>query len=369
VKYSASVQIKELNRATLARQMLLARETMAPARALERLVGMQAQLARPPFLGLWSRLAGFRREQLIRSVERREVVRATMMRATIHLLTARDYRSLRPALQPMLGRIMQSMLRDRAAARELPAMTSAARRFFGEEPRTFDELRVFLAERFPRVGDVRAAGYAIRLHLPLVQVPDGGRWAWPGAADFALAEEWLGERLPRDPGPRTLVLRYLAAFGPATPGDAQTWSGLQGLGEVFDDLRPKLRIFRDERGRELFDLPRAPRPPADTPAPLRFLPEYDNLLLSHADRSRVMSNERQRRIVTANGLLPTFLVDGFLAGIWKVSRKKDVAALVVEPFIALAKDVRRALVEEGEQLLRFVEEGAHSFEVRLLEKK
>jgi len=239
------VQIKELNRATLARQMLLARSDATPARAVERLVGMQAQLARPPFIGLWSRLSGFRRDQLRQAAGRRRMVRATLMRGTIHLVTARDYLWLRPSLQPALSQIMRGFLRG-GARFDVARIVEAARGFFAEQPRKFDELRGFLEKRFPGV-DARLACLAVRMQLPLVQVPAGGPWAWPGAADFALAEEWLGEPLPRDAGPRTLVFRYLAAFGPATAADAQTWSALAGLREVFEELRPQLRSFRDAR--------------------------------------------------------------------------------------------------------------------------
>src|SRR5204863_7940547 len=162
-------------------------------------------------------------------------------------------------------------------------------------------------------------GYAVRTQLPLVLLPGDHEWGFPGDAHFALAEEWLAGSLAMEDRPRTLVLRYLAAFGPASASDIQAWSGLTGLTPVLNELRPQLRVFRDERRRELFDLPEAPRPPADTPVPVRFVADFDNLILSHADRTRVIADEHRPVVITNNGqVLPTFLVDGFVAGTWRV---------------------------------------------------
>lgn len=356
---------RELNRATLARQMLLAREQTAPLRAIERLAGLQAQLARPPFISLWSRLEGFRREHLAELLHRREVVRATLMRGTLHLVSANDYVALRPALQPLLTRAMRSVLRDRAEGLAIDALVRAARAYFDEEPRTFEELRDHLLQLHPG-ADERAMGFAVRTHLPLVQVPTDAAWAFPSAADFAVAETWLGQPIARrDPGPDALVLRYLAAFGPATAADAQTWSGLQALREVFDALRPRLLTFQDERGRELFDLPAAPRPPADTPAPARFLPDFDNLVLAHDDRARLVADEHRPALFLPNlRIPPSFLVDGMVAGTWKVERARSTATLSIEPFARISKKARDELTEEGDRLLRFVEPDARAHEVR-----
>jgi hypothetical protein len=364
IEPAAPLTTRALNRATLARQMLLAREKCTAVEAIERLVGLQAQLARPPFIGLWSRARGFGREDLTRSLARREVVRATMMRGTLHLVTANAYQCLRAAIQPVLSQAMAQVLRGRADALDIEEVVAEARRYFEQEPRTFEELRDHLLSLHPK-GDERAMGYAVRMHLPLVQVPADTTWGYPGTADFTVAETWLGEPMGTDDRPHTLVLRYLAAFGPATPADAQTWSGLKGLKGVFEELRPKLSTFQDERGRELFDLADAPRPPEDTPAPARFVPEYDNLVLSHADRTRIVADEHRPRIAMPNlRILPTFLVDGFVAGTWKIERKKAQATLVVEPFGALAKKAREELEREGEALVRFVEGDAGAFEVR-----
>jgi len=355
---------RALNRATLPRQMLLRREKTSAVRAVERLAGLQAQLARPPFIGLWSRLQGFRAEHLMRPVNDRKSVRATVMRGTLHLVSTKDYQALRPVLQPMLSAAMQGVLGERAGGLDLDALKAAARACLDDRPCTFEELRAALRKSWPQ-ADERAMGYAVRMHLPLVQVPTDTRWGWPGVAAFAVADSWIGARVRDEGDPRDLVTRYLAAFGPATVRDAETWSYLKGLGPAFAALRPKLLVFHDERGRELFDLPKAPRPPEKTPAPVRFLPDYDNLLLSHADRRRVIADEHRPRIATNNlRLPPTFLVDGFAAGTWSIDRTRATAALVLEPFAPVPRPSRTVLVEEGEALARFVEPDAQKVEVR-----
>jgi hypothetical protein len=206
-----------------------------------------------------------------------------------------------------------------------------ARSFF-KEPHTFDEFRKYVGK-----GDERAIAYAVRMHLPLIQVPADAQWGYSSAAVFKLFED------PIDPpDPQALVLRYLAAFGPASINDMQTWSGLRGLRESFDALRPKLVTFTDERGKELFDLPKAPRPDEDVDAPVRFLPEYDNLLLGHIDRTRVVPEEYRQRMFTANLAIPAaFLVDGFVAGTWKIERGK----VKLEPFGRLSREAKKALEE------------------------
>jgi hypothetical protein len=356
---------QQLNRALLARQMLLTREKISPLRAIERLVGLQAQQARPPFTGLWTRLSGFEREHLLRLLQSRDVVRATTMRCTLHLMSASDYLALRRGLQPMLTLGMRSVLRDRAKNLDIEALVTEAMRFFEERPRTFTELRATLMKVFPR-ADERAMGYAVRTHLPLVVVPDDSEWGFRADGGFAVAESWLGQPLGGDEQPSALVLRYLAAFGPAAASDVQAWSGLTGLQGVLEALRPKLRVFRDERKRELFDLPKAPRPSAHTPAPVRYLPEFDNVILSHADRTRIIANEHRPRVATRNlQVLATFLVDGFVAGTWKTTLKKKTATLVITPFAPLPKAVKPVLMEEGEILVRFVEPDAREFAVRL----
>ena len=356
----------ELNRATLARQMLLAREKVPVVRAVERLAGMQAQLPRPPYIGLWARVEGFRPEQLTQAAVERKVVRATLMRGTLHLVSAADYRAWRPALQPMLTAAMHGVLRDRAQGIDLDHVAETARRVLGERPQTFEALRAVLGRAYPR-ADPRALGYVVRTHLPLVQVPADARWGWSAAAEFAPAEAWIGQAIPATADLLPLVLGYLGAFGPASVRDAAAWSGVRDLVPAFEALRPKLRVFRDEQGRELFDLPRAPRPPASVPAPVRFLPDYDNLLLAHADRTRVIADEHRKRVATANlRILPTFLVDGRVAGTWSVERSRTTARLTVTPFARLARAARPAVEQEGRDLIAFCEPEAKVVEVRVV---
>ncbi len=355
---------RRLNRATLARQMLLQRDCCSAVEAVERLCGMQAQEPRPPFPGLWTRLHGFRRQDLHRALHDRTLVRGTLMRGTLHLMSAADYVAHRTTLQPMLTRSL-ALLGTRAEGLDAEAVLPVARALLSERPRTFGELRAALVEQFPGIND-RALGFTVRMCLPLVMIPTEDRWGFPADARFGLAESWLGTPICDEANLDALILRYLAAFGPATAADVQQWSGLQRIKTVLESLRPRLALFRDERGRTLFDLPDAPRPLEDTPAPPRFLPEFDNLVLSHADRTRVLGDEHRHFVLGAkNGRIPaTFLVDGWVAGTWRVERKKQAATLTITPFAALPKSAAVALAEEGDALLRFVEDEATTFEVR-----
>ena len=363
---------RQLNRATLARQMLLARESMTATKAVTRLVAMQAQLARPPFVGLWTRLDKFTRDQLIRAVVKKDVVRATSLRGTIHLMTAVDFVAFRGAIQPGLTKGLQVILRKRLDTFDSDRVMTMARAFFGKAPATFDAFRVHLKKSFPK-GDERAMAYAVRLQLPMVQVPGDATWGYDAAADFALADEWLdkgaaGLQEEGAAGPQTgrLVTRYLAAYGPATIADAQTWSGLAGLKETFEALRPSLVTFRDDKKRELFDLPDAPRPGDDAAAPVRFLPEFDTLMLAHADRSRFIADAHRPKLTSKNlQVAAVFLVDGMAAGTWKVERKRKTATLVLQSFAPLPKKAVVSLEAEGNALLRFVEEDAETRAVRI----
>jgi hypothetical protein len=350
---------RALNRALLARQMLLRRAKTDVVSAVEQLVAMQAQLARPPFVGLWTRVESFTREALIDALSKRRVVRGTSLRGTIHLMSARDFAALRGAIQPALTRGLQSIVGSRLQSIDLAAVTAEAVRFFGKAAATFDALRAHLSGAFPK-ADTRAIAYAARMLVPLVQVPTDARWGFPGAADFTTADLWLKKKVSTAPAPPdALVRRYLAAFGPATPTDAQIWSGLKSLRATFESLRPSLATFRDERGRELFDLPDAPRPAEETPAPVRFLPEFDNLMLAHADRTRVIADVHRARLTSDNlQVAATLLVDGLVAGVWTIERTAKSAVLVVEPFGALSRSQRGDVEAEGDRLLAFVEPDA-----------
>jgi hypothetical protein len=363
--------LRALNRATLERQMLLRRQTLPAEEAIEHLVGMQAQAPNPPYVGLWTRLEGFHPDQLARLILERRAVRVALMRNTVHLVSARDCLKLRPLMQPVIDRGLYANRANRAGVEglDVEALSAAGRALLEERPRTASELGVLLRERWPESAAASLAR-AVRHLVPLVQVPPRGVWGMSGQTTHTTVEAWLGRPLDPDPSPEEMVVRYLGAFGPAGVKDVQTWSGLTRLGEVVDRLRPRLSTFRDEHGRELFDLPDAPRPDPDTPAPPRFLPEFDNLILSHADRTRVIADDYRRALASRNGMVPaTFLVDGFVRGTWKTQRTRRKATLVIEPFERLTKKDREALAEEGERLIRFMAqpEGAEPYEIRVSE--
>jgi hypothetical protein len=358
---------RALNRATLERQMLLRRQRLSAEDAIEHLVGMQAQAPTPPYVGLWTRLEGFYPDELARLILDRRAVRVALMRNTVHLVSARDCLAFRPLVQPVIDRGLYGNRTHRVGIEgvDIEALSAAGRALLEERPRTAKELGILLREGWPE-RDPASLARAIRHLLPLVQVPPRGVWGKSGPAAHTTAEAWLGRSLDSDPSLEEMAVRYLGAFGPATVKDVQTWSGLTRLGGIVDRLRPRLLSFRDEHGGELFDLHDAPRPDPNVPAPPRFLPEFDNLILSHADRIRVIANKYRKAIASKNGMVPAiFLVDGFVRGTWKSERSRGKATLLIEPFEPLAKNDHDALVEEGERLVRFmaVPEGVETFEI------
>ena len=358
---------RALNRALLERQLLLHRRRDSAAEAIEHLVGMQAQEPGNPYIALWSRLEGFDPEELSRMIADRLPVRSSLMRATIHLVTARDCLALRPVMQSVLERTFASSAFARnIAGVDLGELLAAGRNLLEERPRTRAELRPLLAERWPGY-DTDSLASAIGFLLPLVQVPPRGLWGKSGRATLTTVEAWLGRPLDPDPTPDDVVLRYLAAFGPATVGDIRTWSRLTGLRAVIERLRPYLVTFRDERGRELFDLPEAPRPDPETPAPPRFLPEYDNILLSHDDRGRIIPDNRGLPMPAGRGgELGSLLVDGFLGGMWRITRGRGKATLVIAVSGHWTKADQTAVVEEGARLLAFVAADAEDHDVQIV---
>jgi hypothetical protein len=355
--------LRELNRTTLSRQALLQRSETSVTAAVEQLVGLQAQQAAAPYIGLWTRLENFQREDLAKLLHAREIIKATFIRGTLHLCTAQDYLRFRTTLQPALTAGWEAIAKGRKADFDMDALLTSAREFIAEKPRAFAEISEMLTRTMPGY-DVGAMRYAVRTHIPLVQVPISTGWSYPGDPEFALAEWWIGAPIAPEENLRELVFRYLAAFGPATVTDSQTWSYIS-LKETFQQLRPELQTYRDERKRELFDLPCKPIVDADTPASVRFLPEYDNLLLSHQLRTRIISEEHRSKVFLPGlRVRSTILIDGFVAGAWKVEKKKGIATILIELFDSRKPSELKSLTSEAERLVRFIEPDAKSFEVK-----
>ncbi|MDC8016038.1 winged helix DNA-binding domain-containing protein [Tahibacter soli] len=344
---------RELNRATLARQWLIGRANATPLAAIEHLAGLQAQAPNPPYYQLWTRLADFRRDDLTALIEERRVVRAACQRSTLHLVGARDFLGLRGLVDAVLERGLQGGHGRFLTGLDLDEIAKAGDALLRRGALSNAELGAKLAERWTGRDETSLAA-VLRCRRALVHVPPAGTWNHNKSALLAPAERWLDAPLDGRATIDAWVPRYLAAFGPASVKDMQTWSGLTGLAAAFERQRDALVTFRDENGVELFDLPDAPRPDAGTPVPTQFLAEFDNLLLSHADRTRVVATEHQKKVMTINGLVRgAILVDGFVQGIWRIERGKRAATLSVEPFATLAKKDRDALADEGRRLLAF----------------
>jgi hypothetical protein len=343
---------RELNRALLARQFLLAREPVAAKHVIEHLAGMQAQVPRDPYIALWTRIDGFDPCELERLIAGRKAVRIVVMRGTIHLLTARDCLEFRPLMRPMLAKHAEKMFEtvDGVAREELIA---AVRDIVDARPMTYVELSRELEGRWPGV-DGRVLALCARGLLPLVQVTPRGLWTSSGPSAHTTAEAWIGKPLRAKPDPVRFVERYLRAFGPAAFEDVTAWSRLPGLRPALEELRPKLRTFRDENGRKLFDVADGPLPDPDTPAPVRFFPEYDNVFLGHRDRSRVnVRNYFDMDFPKGGSFKGSFTVDGFLAGFWRIVTSKGASSLELFPTGRLTKAARDELGDEGAGLLRF----------------
>ena len=345
---------RQLNRATLRRQLLLGRAPRPARDAIEHLAGLQAQAPLAPYVGLWTRLAGFGHEELKDLLAERAVVRAHLMRNTVHLVSAADFVRFRPLFQPVMERALAGNFGQRLRGVDLAELRAVAAALLSSTPLTRGQLAERLSARWPDT-DPAALAYAATHLLQLVQVPPRGLWGRSGQATWFLASAWLDAPAPGlDPAAALdqLVLRYLAAYGPATVRDAQAWSGLSRLREVTGRLGARLRTFTGPDGAELYDLPDAPRPGGDVPAPPRFLPEYDNLLLSFADRSRVIPANRPVPLPPGNGATAgTLLADGRWAADWTIARGRDRAELEVRPFGPLS--AADAVAAEGRRLLEF----------------
>jgi hypothetical protein len=351
---------RALNRALLARQMLLRPVRLSAAAAIERLVGMQAQAPNLPYVGLWARLQGFRHEELSELVRSRSAVRISLMRNTIHLVTTEDALRLKPLFQPLHER---GFFRGSPWGRDLKSMNPDALLEAGREimggggPRTIAELATLLAPRFPD-HDAQSLAYGVRYLLPMVFATPRGIWQAGGPVALTTVERWLGRSAGPVIAPEELVLRYLAAFGPASAADMRAWSGL-AMRLAFEKLRPRLASFRDEHGIELFDLPRSPRPAAETAVPVRFLPDYDNILLAHADRTRIMAPGQHLGLFSSNGIMKgSVLVDGFVRAGWRPIKDKPGTALVITAFDEpIRRQDRATVTAEGLRLLTFLAPG------------
>jgi len=337
---------RALNRALLERQLLLRRAKVPAAAAIERLVAVQAQEPHAGYYGLWARVEGFRPDELTRLMERREAVRMSLMRSTIHLVTARDALRLRPVVQSVLERTWSgSGFARMLDGVDVSQVIAAGRAALTERDLSGAELKRLLAERWPE-QDPTALSYAVRFNVPLVHLPPRGVWGHSVQLRQQTLEAWLGEPVAHHADPDDAILRYLAAFGPATTADISTWSGLTGVRAAVERLRPRLRAFRDERGRELLDVPDGPLPDPDTPAPVRFLPWFDNAFLSHKDRSRIIPPEHAHRNIGVIGR-PVVLVDGFVRAFWAI-RDGELEIEPLEPLRGLDE-----VHAEGERLLAF----------------
>jgi hypothetical protein len=352
-----TLNTQTLNRTLLGRQLLLKRSRMSVLQALEHLAGMQAQMPMSPYVGLWSRLAGFRHDQLGDLITGRSAVRIALMRNTLHLVTADDCLRFRPVVQRILTRAYR-----KADPERLDAMIAAGRAIVEAQPLTNAEIGRALKKQFPR-HHWTVLGYAVRDHVPLVQVPPRGLWGASCPPTLTTAESWLGRRLGESSAPDDLILRYLRAFGPASVADVQAWSGLPGLKPEVERLRPRLCVYHDERGRELFDVPGATISRRTGDVPVRFLPEYDNVLVAYADRSRIIPSAHLQRVMRQLGR-PPVVVDGFVRAHWRLTKTAKHTTLEIELFDRAAARRRDELEAEGRRLLRFAAGDAAAHRVR-----
>jgi len=336
-----------LNRALIERQMLRERADHSALATIEHLFGVQAQEPKSPYVGLWTRITNFQPRELEDLLTSKQAVRMLLMRGTIHLVSAEDALALRPLTQLKLDRELQSgPFANRLKGLDLDELAEAGRKLMDDTPQSTAEAGKQLLPSWPD-REHTVLGNALRNKLALVQIPPRGLWHSSGRAVCTTVENWLGK--PQSAMSReTLVLRYLKAFGPATVMDAQQWSGLTRLAEVFENLRTQLITFKNEAGKELFDLPGAPRPDPETPLPVRFLPEFDNILLAHADRTRVIADDRLGVVI---GGKPTVLVDGYVVATWSVSKERDITVDYIDK---LPKSKQKAVDQEADRLRAWI---------------
>jgi DNA glycosylase AlkZ-like len=349
-----TLTLRELNRATLARQLLLRRHRLTVTRAVQRVAGIQAQWPPSPYIGLWSRVEGFRADDLMRAIARRRIVKATLMRTTLHLVTASDYLAYAGIYRERRVAELQRQLDALGEAADLEEEGERIATLAAERPRSRPELLAALGRPKLRIEDRRPwlVWVALSARAGLIHGPPASAWrSHTAGGTFAPARTWLGaDGATGDAAAELLVRRYLAAFGPASRADMTQWSGLpmSVLGRGLERLA--LRTFRDELGRELYDLPRAQRPPGDTPAPARLVPRFDSLVLGHHDRTRVLPDEHRAAVIEGGEVRPTFLVDGFVAGTWAL----EGGRVGLEPFAPIPREARRELDDEAARLEAFV---------------
>ncbi|MFI6100305.1 winged helix DNA-binding domain-containing protein [Lentzea sp. NPDC051213] len=336
-----------LNRALIERQMLRERADESALATIEHLFGIQAQEPKSPYVGLWTRLTHFQPRDLEDLLTSKQAVRLLLMRGTIHLVSASDALGLRPLTQIKLDRELQSgPFASRLKGLDLDAVAEAGRKILDDEPQGTADAGKQLKEHWPD-REHTVLGNALRNKLALVQLPPRGLWHSSGRAVCTTVENWLGK--PQQAmAKEELVLRYLKAFGPSTVMDAQQWAGLTKLGETFESLRDQLVTFRNEAGKELFDLPDAPRPDPETPVPVRLLPEFDNILLAHADRRRVIADDRLGVVI---GGKPTVLVDGYVVATWAFTKDRTITVDYIDQ---LPRSRQKAVAEECDRLQDWV---------------
>jgi winged helix DNA-binding protein len=364
------LSLRDLNRAMLARQLLLERARIGVVPAIERLAALQAQWAPSPYVALWSRLKDFRREKLWSAIEHHEVVRARLMRGTLHLVSARDFYAYAVATQDLQRGAWNRLQVGRGVD---PGEVAALAIAFARQPRPKEDVLKHIQEHVgPKLGGPFnwLVWRFVSAHADLVTAPPGGHWEYGGTdAPYVAALHWIarGARPSEDDALAVLVRRCLAAFGPATLADIAQFAGQvpPRIRPTLERIAPKLRTFSDEQGRLLYDLPRAPRPDGDVVAPVRFLPRYDELLISYKHRDRVIAPEHRPAVYSKNAIVEAVvMVDGFAAGTWRLDRAKKEAALAIAPFARLAPRDRAAIETEGRGLLNFLAPDARSFAVR-----
>lgn len=351
--------LRELNRATLARQMLLERVALPVVTAIERLAALQAQWAPSPYLALWSRLKDFERESLWNAIEKHTVIRARLMRGTLHLVSARDFYAYAVATQDFQRGAWNRLQIGRGVDPKEVAKLAVA---YTREPRTSEDVVSHLTDRLGSFGGPYKwlIWRFVSAHADLVSAPPAGHWAHGGTnVPYVAARHWIdgGERPTEENAVELLIRRYLAAFGPAALADIARFAGQvpARIRPVLERITPSLRRFSDEQGRTLFDLPRAPRPAADVTAPVRLLPRYDELLIGYEHRDRVIAKEHRGAVYSRNAIVEAvFLVDGFAAGTWSLATTKADAVVRIKPFGTLARSDRAAAIAEGEAIAGFM---------------